>query len=241
MHPNELFSSSEFDDWAETYDASVAVDQFPFYGYRDVMANIVTLTEPRPGLSVLDLGTGTGNLAMRFAALGCDLWCTDFSAPMLEKAHQKLPSAHFALHNLRGDWPPELNRSFDRIVSGYVFHHFELDEKVRIIRSLVSERLAPGGRLVIGDIAFPDEEAREKVKIAAGDEWEDEFYWLAKDAVPAVVNLGFKVEYTQVSACAGIFCIVESSTNLCQKKLIAHVKKKSSNCSCREKATSRWP
>ena len=207
MLPIKRFPSSEFDDWAETYDNSVSIDRFPFNGYQDVMAKIITLAEPRPSLSVLDLGTGTGNLALRFTAQDCDLWCTDFSAPMLEKARQKLPAAHFILHDLRGDWPPELNRPFDRIVSAYVFHHFELDEKVRIVRSLVSERLAPGGRLVIGDIAFPDAAAREKVKIAAGDEWEGEFYWQADETVQALENLGFIVEYTQVSACAGIFRI----------------------------------
>ncbi|MBE3068294.1 MAG: class I SAM-dependent methyltransferase [Chloroflexi bacterium] len=207
MLPNDLFPASEFDDWAETYDRSVAIDQFPFYGYESLLDRAAALADAKPGLSVLDLGTGTGNLAMRFAVLGCDLWCTDFSATMLEKARQKLPTAHFILHDLRGDWPPELNRPFDRIVSAYVFHHFELDEKVRIVRSLVSERLAPGGRLVIGDIAFPDAAAREKVKIAAGDEWEGEFYWQADETVPALENLGFIIEYTQVSACAGIFRI----------------------------------
>lgn len=210
MLPNDLFPASEFDDWAETYDRSVAIDQFPFYGYESLLDKAAALADAKPGLSVLDLGTGTGNLAMRFAVLGCDLWCTDFSATMLEKTRLKLPAAHFVLHDLRGDWPPELNRPFDRIVSAYVFHHFELDEKVRILGSLLP-RLAPGGRMIIGDIAFPDAAAREKVKIADGDEWEDEFYWLADETVPALENLGFIVEYTQVSACAGIFCIVESS------------------------------
>ncbi|MDP2993612.1 MAG: class I SAM-dependent methyltransferase [Anaerolineales bacterium] len=211
MLPNNRFPSSEFDDWAETYDRSVLdYQQFPFDGYEMVLDAAVTLADAKPGLSVLDLGTGTGNLALRFAALGCDLWCTDFSATMLEKARQKLPAAHFVLHDLRGDWPPELNRPFDRVVSAYVFHHFELDEKVRILCGLLPH-LAPGGRIVLGDIAFPNRATLEQVKAEAGDEWEEEFYWQADETVPALENLGFKVEYTQVSACAGIFCIVESS------------------------------
>ena len=208
MLPNDPFPSSEFDDWAETFDNSVSIDRFPFIGYQDVISKIISLAKPRPGLSVLDLGTGTCNLAMRFAALGCDLWCTDFSALMLEKARHKLPNAHFVLNDLRGDYPSELNRPFDRIVSAYVFHHFMLDEKVRIVRSLVLERLAPGGRLVIGDIAFPDAAEQEKVKIDTGDEWEDEYYWLADEIVQVLESLGFNVEYTQVSLCAGIFCII---------------------------------
>jgi len=58
-----IFPSSEFDDWAETYGASVAIDQFPFYGYSEVMARTVALAEVRPGLAVFDSGPGTGNLA----------------------------------------------------------------------------------------------------------------------------------------------------------------------------------
>jgi len=198
------FPSSNFDDWAETYDVSVSVDQFPFFGYWDVLRRIIAQAEPIPGLSVLDLGTGTGNLASRLAALGCDLWCTDFSAPMLEKARQKLPGSHLVHHDLRGDWPTELNRPFDRIVSAYVFHHFELDEKIHILRGLLPH-LAPNGRIIIGDIAFQNAAAQEKMKIGIGGEWEQEFYWLADESLSALQEAGIHVEYTQVSSCAGVF------------------------------------
>ena len=197
--------SSEFDEWAESYDASVPVDQFPFFGYRNILTHIVAEAEPRPGLSVLDLGTGTGNLASRFSELGCQVWCTDFSAPMLAKARQKLPAARLFLHDLRGAWPGGLNCTFDRIVSAYVFHHFELDEKIRIIRSIIPERLIPGGRLIIGDIAFPNLAALERVKSGVGDEWEDEFYWLADESLAALAKAGLRAEYSQVSICAGVF------------------------------------
>jgi putative AdoMet-dependent methyltransferase len=206
MPPKDPFSPSEFDDWAETYDLSVTNDQFPFIGYRTLLDKVVALADVKPGLRVLDLGTGTGNLALRFAALGCDLWCTDFSASMLEKASQKIPYAHFSLSDLRGDWPPELNHPFDRIVSAYVFHHFEFDQKIHILGNLV-HLLEPTGRIILGDISFTDLRHLEIMKIKVGDIWEDEFYWLAELAIPALENCGFKVEYTQVSTCAGIFVL----------------------------------
>ncbi len=108
---------------------------------------------------------------------------------MLEKARLKLPQAHFRLHDLRTDLPAELNRRFDRIVSAYVFHHFELEEKVRIVESLIRQNLAPQGRLVIADIAFPDRKALEELKKQLGDQWEEEYYWIAEESIP-VFDMG---------------------------------------------------
>ncbi len=202
------FPASDFDDWAESYDRTVPADEkFPFTGYAAALETVVARADVQPGMRLLDLGTGTGNLAACFAALGCKIWGTDFSEPMLAKARQKLPAAHFLLHDLRDELPPELAGPFDRIVSGYVFHHFVLDEKVRILTSLVTRHLSPGGRIIIADIAFPDQAALEAVKLAAGDEWEDEYYWMADEAVPAIQRAGLRVEYSPVSACAGVFTL----------------------------------
>jgi putative AdoMet-dependent methyltransferase len=77
---------------------------------------------------------------------------------------------------------------------------------VQIIQRL-AKRLSPGGTIVIGDIAFPDRSVLEAVKSAAGDEWEDEFYWLADESLAALQAAGLEAGYTQVSSCAGCFKI----------------------------------
>jgi putative AdoMet-dependent methyltransferase len=205
----ELFPREEFDDWAGTYDSSVTIDRFPFLGYQDVLAKVVEMAEPQAGMTVLDLGSGTGNLAERFSRLGCELWCTDFSSAMLAKARQKLPRAHFLLHDLRLALPVGWKRPFDRIVTAYVFHHFELGEKIRILHDLILH-LAPGGRMLIGDIAFQDQAALEKIRLEAGADWEDEAYWLADAAIPAFQRMGMLAGYWQVSPCAGVFMIQHS-------------------------------
>ncbi len=202
-----IFPHEDFDDWADTYDASIAIDGFPFYGYQEALEKTVALADSRPGMTLLDLGTGTGNLALHFGRLGCELWCTDFSEPMLAKARLKLPLAQFCLQDLRSAWPADLPLRFDRIVSAYVFHHFELEEKIRIVRDLVQEHLISGGRLVIADVAFPNRSAQERLKKKLGGEWEDEYYWIADESIPILEKAGLKVKYVQVSSFAGVFSL----------------------------------
>ncbi len=208
MSTSDPFSPEEFDPWAETYDQDVvSQNQFPFAGYEQVMETVVRIAAPQSGMSVLDVGTGTGNLARRFARVGCELWCTDFSQAMLAKARAKLPEAHFVQHDLRQAWPAELERQFDRIVSAYVFHHFEAGEKVKLCKGLAASHLAAGGKLVIADISFESEKAMQAFAKSAGKLWEQEPYWLADEAIPALTEAGLLVSYEQVSACAGVYAI----------------------------------
>jgi putative AdoMet-dependent methyltransferase len=208
IQPTDMFPASDFDHWADTYDHDVvAEDVFPFAGYDRVLDAAVQMADAGQGMTVLDLGVGTGNLAMRFSSLGCKLWGTDFSQPMLDKAREKLPNARLILHDLRDAWPPELDRRFDCIVSAYVFHHFELADKVSLARKLAAQHLKPHRPLVIADISFPDEVSMRGFARSVGDLWEDELYWLADEATAALRREHLKTEYQQVSACAGVYRI----------------------------------
>jgi putative AdoMet-dependent methyltransferase len=205
MTTTDPFPPADFDSWAETYDQSTrAANVFPFDGYDKVLETIVSEADPKPGQSVLDLGTGTANLALLFARHGCALTCTDFSDAMLAIARAKLPQAQFILHDLRHDWPVELDRRFDFIVSAYVFHHLELDRKISICADLVHRRLVPGGHLIIGDLSFPSFAAKETFKQHIPD-WEEEFYWFANESIAGLQKVGITVHYNQVSPCAGVY------------------------------------
>jgi len=157
-------------------------------------------------MKVLDLGTGTGRLAQFFLPVGCQLWCSDFSSQMLDLARPKLPAAHLFLHDLRQPFPSDLPR-FDRIVSAYVFHHFELAQKLALIQHIRSTILVPHGRMVLADISFPTRQALEDFRQAAGAQWEDEPYWIANEALPALQAISGRADYLQVSDCAGIYMI----------------------------------
>lgn len=196
---------------------------FPFLGYDDVLDAVVRCAGVTPGMAVLDLGTGTGSLIERLLSTpvgmkpDIDLWGADFSEEMLVRARARIQGVRFVKMDLLAPcWPAELARSFDRIVSAYVFHEFDLETKLSLLRRLVHDHLAPGGRIVIGDIAFPTAEMRA----AAHQRWEtwwdeDEAYWAADETTAALSSLGLDVAYTQVSACAGVFTLArrhESAT-----------------------------
>ncbi len=205
---NPQFEPAEFDQWAARYDAEAQSEAgFPFDGYARVLETIARLAAVKDGDTVLDLGAGTGMLSALLAEQGARLWCLDFSEAMLEIARRRLPSAAFAVADIRGDWPPEFQRRFDAVVSAYTFHHFPLAEKVALIERIRRDALLPGGRLVIGDIAFADAAAQDAARLQAGDEWEQEYYWLAGETLPALAAKGIRARFVPVSAVAGVFDI----------------------------------
>lgn len=196
-----------FNTWADHYDRSLqeAVD-FPFDGYTQVLDTIVTLSSIQPGMRVLDIGTGSGNVAARFVAHGAAVWGTDFSPAMLVTAQTRVPQATFVQADVLGPWPDQLPQCFDRIVSAYVLHEFDLATKVTLLHRLAQDHLAAQGRMIIADIAFPTAHVRAQARQRWGDRWdEQEHYWAADEAVVACAAVGLQATYQQVSSCGGVF------------------------------------
>lgn len=206
MNNPDLFPASDFDTWAETYDQDVLIETgFPFDGYSQALDEVFARANALPGMSVLDVGCGTGLLAARFAAAGCEVWGTDFSEAMLAKARARLPGVHWLLHDLRKPWPVELKPQFDRIVSGYAIHHLEDGDKMTLLADWMNNHLLPGGRVLIADISFGTRPDWETARKLAGEGWDEEFYWTVNDLMPGMINLGWKVIYRQISYCAGVY------------------------------------
>ena len=197
-----------FDDWAADYDRALqeSTGRFPYDGYGEVLSMVVKLTRPQPNMRVLDLGTGTGNLAARFVEQNCLVWGVDFSVAMLAEARHKVRGARFVHADLLGDWPAILDGPFERIVSAYVLHEFDLPTKLRLISGLADRRLAPGGWVVVADVSFPDATARDRAREAWIEVWDrGEHYWVADEAIDAFRAAGLEAHYKQVSDFGGVF------------------------------------
>jgi len=199
-----------FDSWAANYDRSVLADAdaYPFAGYEDVVAAVIAAAAIESNHLVLDVGAGTGNLTAKLVCFADDVWGTDFSEEMLIKAREKVPQAQFVRWDVRVCWPSELPPKLDRIVSTYVFHEFDDELKLRLLVDLARNRLSPDGRLVIGDIVFPDVRAQDVCRQAAANAWdESEHYWIASRIIPQLEDAGFIVSYKQISFCGGAFVL----------------------------------
>jgi putative AdoMet-dependent methyltransferase len=206
-----LGNPTEFDRWAESYDAPVNGGVgFPFAGYERVLSRLVALTEAEPSHSVLDLGIGTGNLALPFVELGCDVSGLDFSSRMLELAAVKIPHVKLGQAEILGPWPDAFRVRYDRIVSAYVFHHFDPAEKVGSLGRLIRDHVAPGGRITVADLAFFTTADLDHAREEWAQSWDEEHYWVVDRDVAACKDAGLDVRYEPIVEFAGVFTVVRS-------------------------------
>ncbi len=199
-----------FNRWADSYDESVVAskDAFPFAGYEQVLDDIVGQADVKPGVTILELGIGTGNLAQRFIYRGAKVLGIDFSSAMIAQAKRKLPQAECLQANLLHKWPKEMNRRFDRIVSAYVFHEFDQPTKRRLLKRLANHHLSAHGFIVIGDIAFTTRRNYNHARKKWNAEWDEtEQYWVANETIHVFKKIGLRVIYKQVSICGGVFTL----------------------------------
>ncbi len=124
-----------------------------FIAIRD---RIVEVAEPRQDDRVVDLGAGTGLLALALAPRVRELVAVDISERMLEQLDAA--AIRIGLHNVEtlvADLRrlPLEDESATLVVSNYAFHH--LDDGAKELALAEARRiLCPGGRLVICDMMF---------------------------------------------------------------------------------------
>ncbi len=143
-----------FDEWAPRYDAQIR-EMVP--RYEEVHDTLLALLALRPPKRVLDLGAGTGYTLRRVLEAMPDVRALglDVSNEMLDRARQRLEGLEDRVELRTSDIAaPEIDGSFDAIISILAVHHLHADEK-RHLFSRIWEHIEPGGVFLLADYFRP--------------------------------------------------------------------------------------
>ncbi len=151
--------------WVDEYDHIVESELDIFSRYNDTLQAVSEIACPSPGLTVPDIGAGTGNVSFRCLARGASVVGLDLSEKMLAKARAKAkiaylkrkeredagsepeayqPTVEFRLSENPFLEIPYPDSTFDAVVSTYAFHHIPHYRQPEGIREMVRV-LSPGG------------------------------------------------------------------------------------------------
>jgi demethylmenaquinone methyltransferase/2-methoxy-6-polyprenyl-1,4-benzoquinol methylase len=135
-----------FDRVAGRYD--LMNDLMSFGLHRMWKAFAVSVARIRPGECVLDVASGSGDLARAFAARGARVWMSDINGPMLARGRDRLLDAGHMAPAVRCDAErlPFASASFDCVSVGFGLRNMThkdaaLAEMARVLK--------PGGRLLV--------------------------------------------------------------------------------------------
>lgn len=141
--PPPLFLSTQegYDRWSTIYDG----EGNPLLPLEE--PQLVRALGEVAGLSLLDVGCGTGRHALRCAAAGAQVTALDFSSGMLEKAKGKpgADAVRFVVHDLTQSLPFAAAQ-FDRALCCLVLDH--IPQPVTLLRE-IQRVLRPGGFLIV--------------------------------------------------------------------------------------------
>jgi len=144
--------AERFSEKAAEYDDSKSDE------YHACAGLVIDHAAPEPDDVVLDLGAGTGAIALALASDADRVLARDISEGMMEEGRQKaaerdLDNVEFAYGEFRNPGL-EPDQRVDIVTSNFALHHLADDEK----REAIGVMAATGARrIVLGDVAFFEE------------------------------------------------------------------------------------
>ncbi len=177
----------------ETYLAQM-LDEIP--GYEELEAAVAAATDGLDVRTVLELGTGTGETALRVLAQhpGARWTGIDASGPMLARARERLPHADLRTSRLEDRLP---GGPFDLVVSVLAIHHLNGDAK----RDLFTRIAQVSDNFVLGDVVVPERAEDAAIEI----DWEYDLPASVADQLEWLRDAGFDANATYVRPDLAVF------------------------------------
>ncbi|ERJ12868.1 class I SAM-dependent methyltransferase [Haloplasma contractile] len=193
-----------FDQWAPYYDETITDKNGEykevFENYKSILFGIAE--EVSDYRTILEIGTGTGNLAEVLVNQGLDVTCIEPSKEMRSIATKKHPNLNISDGSFLSI--PFVNKKFDAIVSSYAFHHLTLEEKQQAVNYL-NQFIKPAGKLIIADSMFETPAYKEGLLKTVRNQnakrllydLETEFYEYLDDMFNLFSQLNYEVTVTK--------------------------------------------
>ena len=121
----------------------------------------------RPGLRVLDIGCGPGDL-IEYLPPDVGYTGTDLSASYIESARRRFGTRGRYLVGRVEDLHADQLGEFDVVIAKSLLHHIDEDEALHLFE-VASRVLAPGGRLVTLDAAYTEDMSRASRFVVSRD------------------------------------------------------------------------
>lgn len=121
-----------------------------------VVAAVIAEARPEPDMSVVDLGSGSGQLSIPLAHRVGRVLALDISPTMIELLVANAAEAGVSNIETRVGAIETVDiapGSVDLVVSNYALHHLRDPDKALAVQAAATW-LRPGGRLVVGDMMF---------------------------------------------------------------------------------------
>jgi ubiquinone/menaquinone biosynthesis C-methylase UbiE len=196
-----------FDQWASSYDQTVygSDNEYSevFENYDGILNTMYQLVADKQSGTILEIGTGTGNLTKLLYGAGFNVIGVEPSQEMRRITRSKLPSVEV----LNGHFlQVPIARPVDAIVTSYAFHHLNLAEKRNAIEYL-DRFLSKEGKIVIADTMFESEEYKRELykKVEASksfsllNDLNTEYYEYLSDICKILEEFDYRIHTTKMN------------------------------------------
>ena len=163
------------------------IDTFMFRGQvRELRQRTATLARMQPGEAVLDVGCGTGTLAMevqRRVGRAGRVAGVDPGTEQIARARARAARRHVPIEFQIGviEQLPFPDQTFDVVLSTLMMHHLPAPLKRQGLAE-IARVLKPGGRLVIADFKRKQERTGQAARFHAGGSSMQDLAALIKEA-----------------------------------------------------------